>query len=303
MNTTRQAQPRCGMVAIVGRPNVGKSTLLNRLLEQKISITSRKPQTTRHRILGIRTTGADQVVFVDTPGIHAASSRALNRAMNRQALQALVGIDLILFMIEAGKWTEADEHALASVDAGATPVFLLVNKVDRIADKGGLLPFLEMVAAKGKFAEVVPLSARGGDNLEVLERLILERLPARPHLFPEDQVTDRSERFLVAEIIREKLFRLLGQELPYSTAVLVERFAEEDGLVQIDATIWVDRPGQKPIVVGKGGAMLKKVGEQARKDIQVLLDRKVFLRTWVKVKENWADDAVLLERSGLDSGA
>jgi GTP-binding protein Era len=291
------------MVAIVGRPNVGKSTLLNRLLEQKISITSRKPQTTRHRILGIRTAGADQVVFVDTPGIHAASSRALNRAMNRQALQALVGIDLILFMIEAGKWTEADEHALASIDAGATPVFLLVNKVDRVADKAVLLPFLEMVAVKGNFAEVVPLSARGGNNLKVLEHLILDRLPTRPHLFPEDQVTDRSERFLVAEIIREKLIRLLGQELPYSTAVLVERFAEEDGLVQIDATIWVDRPGQKPIVVGKGGAMLKKVGEQARKDIQVLLGRKVFLRTWVKVKENWADDAVLLERSGLDSGA
>ena len=292
---------RCGMVAIVGRPNVGKSTLLNRLLGQKISITSRKPQTTRHRILGIRTVGGDQVVFVDTPGIHAASAKALNRAMNRQAAQALVGVDLILFVVEAGKWTGADAHALASIKAPEAPMFLVVNKVDRVADKAALLPFLDTVGREGAFAEVVPVAARSGNNLDTLEKLILERLPSRPHLFPEDQVTDRSERFLAAEIIREKLVRLLGQELPYSTNVLVERFAEEAGHVHIDATIWVDRAGQKPIVVGKGGSMLKKVGEQARKDIQVLLGRKVFLQTWVKVKENWADDALLLERSGIDS--
>ena len=290
---------RCGIVTIVGRPNVGKSTLLNRLTGQKLSITSRKPQTTRQRILGIRTQGSDQVIYVDTPGLHARPHKTLNRRMQREALGALEGIDLILFVVLGAHWTESDEYVLQQLQGSPVPVILVVNKVDKFADKRELLPVLEQLATKGHFAEIVPVSARTGENVDELQRCIAARLPQREHIFPEDQVSDRSERFFVAELIREKLIRLLGQELPYSTSVIVDEFAEHPRLVNIGATIWVERSGQKPIVIGRGGEMLRRIGEQARRDIERFLGKKVFLQTWVKVREYWADDGNLLRQLGL----
>lgn len=292
---------RCGAVAIVGRPNVGKSTLLNKLLGQKISITSRKPQTTRYQILGIKTAPPDQIVYVDTPGLQERPGRALNRAMNREVVNALSGVDVVVFVTEALKWTGADDHVLDRLKAAGAPVILAINKVDTVKDKKRLLPFLERCATQMQFTEILPVSARNGDNLEALEQRIREHLPAQAWIFPEDQVTDRSERFLVAEIIREKLMRTLGQELPYATGVIIDQFIAKPRSVHITATIWVERPGQKRIVVGKGGAVLKKIGEQARHDIETMLDTRVFLETWVKVKENWADSAKLLGEMGLNA--
>ena len=299
MSENRQPEPfRCGLVALIGRPNVGKSTLLNHLLGQKLSITSRKPQTTRHQILGIKTTDRAQFVFVDTPGLHKPRKRALNRYLNRAASSVLPSVHAILFVVEALRWTEEDELVLEHVKRAGVPTILVVNKVDRIEDKAALLPYLAEVAQKHDFAAVVPVSALRHDNLDDLEAELLRLLPESAPMFPEDQITDRSVRFLAAEIIREKLMRSLGQELPYDLTVEVERFEEEGNLVRIGALIWVDRPNQKAIVIGKGGERLKQIGQQARKDIEAMLERKVFLELWVKVKSGWSDDERALQSLG-----
>ncbi len=293
---------RCGFVALIGRPNVGKSTLMNTLLGQKISITSRKPQTTRHRILGIKTTDSAQFVYVDTPGLHHHARRALNRALNRAASEVLHDVDVVVFLVEAGQWTEEDDLVLQKLAGVEAPVILAVNKVDRFRKKDGLLEYLAEAGARRDFAAVVPLSALNGDNLDALEGEIEQRLPESPPFFPEDQITDRSERFLAAELIREKLFRHLGQELPYGLTVEIERFQEDGGLLRINGLIWVERKSHKAIVIGRQGRMLKRVGREAREDMERLFGQKVFLELWVKVKEGWADDERALRSLGIDEG-
>ena len=291
---------RCGTVAVVGRPNVGKSTLVNRLVGQKLSITSRRAQTTRHRIVGIRTTDEAQILYVDTPGLHTGEHRALNRYMNRVARGALLGVDVVVLVIEASGWREEDADVLGALAECPAPVLLAINKVDRLADKGRLLPLIAQMSELGRFEEVVPVSARRPSTLGGLEAAVVSRLPLAPPAFPADQITDRSERFLAAELIREKLIRRLGDELPHRLAVEIEHFRDEAGRTEIGAIIWVERDGQKAIVIGRGGAQLKVVGTEARRDIEVLLGRSVFLQLWVKVKAGWSDDERSLGRMGLD---
>lgn len=289
---------RSGYVALIGRPNVGKSTLMNHLLGQKLSITSRKPQTTRHRILGIKTTETAQFVYVDTPGIHRGDKQALHRYLNRAALSIIQDVNAIVFLVEALKWGEEDQLALEQCEKAACPVILAVNKVDQVKDKDKLLPFLQETSARYAFAAVVPISAKQGTQLEELEKRIAEHLPVSELLYPEDQVTDRSVRFLAAEIIREKLVRLLGDELPYATSVEIEKFEEGAELIKIYAVIWVERDKQKAIVIGKDGAKLKRIGQESRIDLEALLEKKVYLKTWVKVKRGWADDERALQQLG-----
>ena len=289
---------RCGYIALVGRPNVGKSTLLNRILGQKISITAHRPQTTRHRILGVKTVGNAQAVYVDTPGIHQHAPKAMNRYMNRAATSTIDEVDLVVFLVEGLRWTEEDEMVLQRLAGVGKPVFLAVNKVDALTDKAKLLPYLEELARKLDFAEVFPLSARKGTNVEDLERALMARLPEGCPLFPPDQITDRTERFLAAELVREKLTRKLGQEVPYALTVEIEQFKEQNGRLEIAALILVDRPGQKAIVIGKGGLTLKEVGSEARKDMERLFDSKVHLQLWVKIREGWADDERALQSLG-----
>jgi GTP-binding protein Era len=280
----------CGYIAIVGRPNVGKSTLLNAILQKKISITSPKPQTTRGQILGIKTTENNQAVYIDTPGIHEGEKRAMNRYMNKLASSAMGDVDVIIFMIEATRFTGEDNAVLQKLMHETKPVILVINKVDELKDNAHVLPVIEKLTDKFKFAEIVPLSARKSDNVATLEDIIATYLPEGPHLFPEDQVTDKNERFRIAEIIREKLIYATEQEIPYSSMVEIEEFKESDKLIEISAIIWVERDGQKPIVIGKNGERLKKIGTQARKELEIVLNQKVFLRLWVKVKDNWTDD-------------
>jgi GTP-binding protein Era len=291
---------RSGYVAIVGRPNVGKSTLLNRLIGQKISITSSRPQTTRHRILGISTRPDAQIVYIDTPGLHLGSRRAMNRVMNRAAAGTLEEADLAVFVVEVPQWTEEDEHVLGLLREAGIPVVLAINKVDRLTDKSRLLPYIASLRDRHEFADVVPLSALKGTQVEGFEEVVARLLPEGPALFPEDQVTDRSERFLVAELVREQLMRRLGQEVPYGTAVEIENYAEEEGLVRIAALIWVERDGHKAIVIGKGGKMLKAIGQDARLAMERLLGTRVYLQLWVKVKENWSDDERALRGLGYE---
>jgi GTP-binding protein Era len=287
-----------GYVALLGRPNVGKSTLLNRLVGQKISITAPKPQTTRHVILGIQTLPEVQIVYVDTPGLHRQGRRAMNRYLNRAAASVLHYVDVVVFLIEALRWTEEDGDVLQRLADFPGPVLLAVNKADRLADKSRLLPFLRDRADQREFVEVVPLSALKGDNVAVLEGAIARLLPVSDFLFPPEQVTTVSERFLAAELIREKLTRLLREELPYALTVVIEQFAEEERVTRIHAVIWVERASQKGIVIGEGGATLREVGRQARQDLERLLGRKVFLETWVKVREGWSDDERALRSLG-----
>ncbi len=289
---------RSGYVAIVGRPNVGKSTLMNRILGQKISITSNKPQTTRHRILGIKTGEDFQVVYVDTPGLHLNAKKAMNRYMNRAASSSLEDVNLILFVVDVGKWTDEDESVLQKLRGQSTPVVLVVNKIDYLKEKGELLPQLQQLAEKMEFRAVLPLSALKGDNVPSLEQEVLRVLPESEPIYPEEYVTDRSERFLAAEIIREKLMRSLGQEMPYSTAVEIEQFKDDNGLLRINGLIWVERASQKKIVIGKGGEQLKNIGKQARLDMERLFDAKVYLQLWVKVKEGWSDNERILNSLG-----
>jgi GTP-binding protein Era len=280
---------RAGLVAIVGRPNVGKSTLMNTVVGAKISITSRKAQTTRHRITGILTRTNDQIVFVDTPGFQTRHANALNRAMNRAVTDSLADVDLVLFVIAAGRFDERDQAVLKLIPGGR-PVLLVINKIDRLADKRVLLPFIEQMARAHPFVEILPVSAERGTQLEHLADAVARHLPAAPPLFAPDEITDRSERFLAAELIREKAFRLLGEEVPYGVGVLIDSFEEEGRLRRIHASIIVDRPGHKAILIGAGGEKLKAIATGARKDMERLFDARVYLEVWVKVKGGWPDD-------------
>ena len=291
---------RCGYVALVGRPNVGKSTLMNRVLGQKLSIVTAKPQTTRQRIAGIKTTGQGQIIYIDTPGIHLAAKSALNRYMNRIARASFQDVDLILFLIEADRWTKQDEHVARSLAQVDVPVVLVVNKIDLVPDKSRLLLFLKNEVKTDRFNDVFLVSAKSGNGLKSLEKKVLESLPFSRPFYDEEMFTDRSERFLAAELIREQLMLRLHQELPYALTVEIEEFKREKGLIRIGAIIWVERTGQKQIVIGKGGQVLKKVGSHARMALQELLDEKVFLRCWVKVSKDWSDNVKALKQFGYD---
>lgn len=290
---------RTGFVAIVGRPNVGKSTLLNQILQQKISITSKKAQTTRHRILGIDTTGGDQVVYVDTPGLHSDEKRAINRLMNRAASSSIGDVDLVLFVVDSNVWTDDDRMVLEKIKRSRRPVVLLINKVDLIKDKAQLLPHIQMLSQEHAFADILPMTARSGEHIPILKNIVQGFLQSGVHMFPEDYVTDRSVRFMAAEAIREKLMRLTGDELPYSTTVEVEKYeTHESGTTHIHALILVERDSQKRMVIGQGGSKLKEVGQQARRDIEKMIGGKVHLILWVKVKSGWADDERALRSLG-----
>ncbi len=293
---------RCGYVAIVGRPNVGKSTLLNHILGQKISITSRKPQTTRHRVLGIKTEDSVQTIFVDTPGLHQGSDadKAINRYMNRAASSTISDVDVVIFVVERGIWTEGDDWVLEQVKRAQCPVVLVINKVDQIKEKAKLLPFIEGCGEKMDLAEVIPVSALNGKNLDTLTSCINARMPEEMHLFPEDQITDRSQRFLAAEMVREKIMRQLGAELPYAMTVEIEQFKDSGKSLHIHALILVEREGQKRIVIGNKGSRLRLIGSEARIDMEAMFDRKVMLKLWVKVKSGWSDDERALRSLGYD---
>lgn len=292
---------RSGYVAVIGRPNVGKSTLINRILGQKLCITSRRPQTTRHRILGIKTTTSAQLIYVDTPGIHSDGKKAMNRYMNRAAAASIDDVDVIAFVIDGLKWTDEDQRVLQRLKTEARcPVILVLNKIDKLEDKADLLPHMQQLAQQFDFADVVPISARKGMNIEALETTVTQYMPLGEMIFEEDQLTDRSSRFLAAELVREKLFRHLGQELPYSLTVEIEQFEDEKGLFRISAVIYVERSGQKSIVIGKKGDLLKQVGQDARVEMEKLFGCKVFLQLWVKVREGWSDNERMLRNLGYN---
>jgi GTPase len=290
----------CGYVALIGRPNVGKSTLMNHLLKQKISITSRKPQTTRHRILGINTSEAGQIVYMDTPGMHSSDKRALNRYLNRTADSTLLGVDVVVWLIDGLSWHDYDEVIFKKLEQAGLPVILAVNKVDKVKDKDAILTFFNDAQHRFPFQHLIPISALKSTNLDQLESLILELLPEGDLIYPEDQVTDRSERFLCAEIIREKLTRRLGDELPYALTVEIERYEENPGITKIYALIWLEKMSQKNIVIGEQGEVLKKVGTDARHDIEKLIGQKVYLQLWVKVKKGWSDNERALQSLGFN---
>ena len=289
---------RSGLVTLAGRPNVGKSTLLNRLVGRKISITSPRAQTTRHRLLGIKTTEQAQIVYVDTPGLHTDNKGMMNRQMNRVADASLQGVDCIVLLIAASGWARGDEYPLERAAQQGIPVILAINKLDLLKDRSELLPLMEMSSRKAGFAEIVPISARTGANTDDLEKAILKYLPQQPFLYPEDQVSDRGERFLASELIREQIFRGFQQEVPYATAVSIEQFRRAKGALRIEATIWVEREGQKPILIGKDGQRLKTVGTRARLAMQKLFGGKVHLQLWVKVREGWSDSERALRSLG-----
>jgi len=294
---------KCGYVAIVGRPNVGKSTLLNAMLGEKVSITSSKPQTTRWQILGIHTIVTDdkptaQIIYIDTPGMHRDAKRAMNRYMNRMAQAVVMDANVVVFMIEAKEWRDEDDLVLQQLKAVTQPVILVINKIDLLPDRNSVLPMIEELNQRREFAHIIPLSAQEKDNTAALQKVILDFLPEAPLFYPEDQITDRPIKFLAAEIIREKIIAMTADELPYTTAVEIEEFKETEKLTEINAVIWVERHGQKVIIIGKQGARLKKIGIQARKEIETLVGGKVFLRLWIKIKEDWTDDECALQTFG-----
>jgi len=291
---------KSGFVALVGRPNVGKSTLLNTLLKTKLSIITPKPQTTRWQILGIKTLPKVQIIFIDTPGIHQDEKRAINRYMNRVASSVLVDADVIVFLDDACSWQKEDELVLNKLEKVNKPIILAINKIDLLPDKSALLPLIDKLKSKLPFTQIVPISALDDKNVTTLEDELVKLLPEGPQLYPEDQLTDKNVRFQIAEIIREKLILATEEELPYTTAVEIEQFAEEDKLTKISAIIWVERHGQKVIVIGKKGERLKKIGTQARREIEKLLGRKVYLALWVKIKEHWTGDDKALKSLGYE---
>ena len=296
---TENQKTYCGFIAIVGRPNVGKSTLLNKILGQKISITSRKAQTTRHRIVGIHTEGAYQAIYVDTPGLHIEEKRAINRLMNRAASSAIGGVDLIIFVVEGTKWTEDDEMVLNKLRAAKAPVVLAINKIDNVKEKDELLPHITELSQKFDFVEILPISAQRGKNVHILQKIVRDSLREGVHHFPEEYVTDRSQRFMASEIIREKLMRFTGEELPYSVTVEIEQFkVNERGVYEINGLILVEREGQKKMVIGAKGQKIKTIGIEARADMERLFDAQVHLELWVKVKSGWADDERALRSLG-----
>jgi len=300
LSSLENPKTRCGYVAIVGRPNVGKSTLLNRILGQKISITSKKPQTTRHQILGIKTENDAQVVYVDTPGLHLKEHKAINRYMNKAASDSLKHVDVVVFIVDRTRWTDEDQFVFDKVQKAKAPVILVVNKVDQAQSKNDLLPHIQMLAEKHSFNEIIPVSAKQGHNIPELEKLIDGFLPKNIHYFPEDQITDRSQRFLASEIVREKIMRQLGEELPYSVTVEIEEFKQVKHILNISALILVERNGQKKIVIGEKGEQIKIIGRDARKDMEKLFDSKIMLNLWVKVKRGWSDDERALKSLGYD---
>ena len=293
-----KAAYRAGTVAVLGRPNVGKSTLVNALVGAKVSIVSPRPQTTRHRLLGIASFENGQLLLVDTPGIHREQKRAMNRMMNRAARGAVEGVDAAALVIEAGRWTEEDALAYGALHAAGVPVVLVVNKVDKMPDKTGLLPFIAEVTRERVFASVQLVSALKSKGLDVLVRDLLFLMPESAPIYGEDEITDRSERFLAGELVREQLMLRLGEELPYSTTVEIERFEEDGEMLRIAAIVWVEREGQKPIVIGKGGERMKAISTGARIGMERLFGRKVFLETWCRVREGWSDDEAALRRFG-----
>ncbi len=290
---------KSGYVSIVGKTNAGKSTLLNNILGQKIAITSRKPQTTRHRFLGIRTDNENQIIFVDTPGFHSGQKRALNRYMNKVASNAMRGVDIVLYVLDKLNWSEDDLSRVQSISK-ETSIILIINKVDKLEDKGSLLPFIDNLSKDNLFSHIVPVSALKDIGVENLVRLIHEQLPEGGHLYPEDQVTDISEKFLASEIVRENCINRLGDELPYRITVSIERFNQLKGIIHIDSVIYVEKQSQKGMLIGQSGSMLKSIGTASRKELEKLLDSKVMLKTWVKVKNNWSDNESLLPSMGYD---
>lgn len=295
---TTNAITRCGYVAIVGRPNVGKSTLLNHILGQKLAITSRKPQTTRHNMLGIKTVANIQAVYVDTPGLHKDNEKALNRFMNKTASNALKDVDVVVFVVDRNKWTEEDQLVLNKLQFLSLPIIVAVNKIDRLENKKELLPHLQWLNTQLPEAQIVPVSSLHSQNLTTLENLISQHLPENEHFYPEDQLTDRSSRFIAAEIVREKITRQLGAELPYESNVEVEQFKQEGAVLHIHALILVEREGQKKILIGNKGERIKLIGQEAREDMEKLFDNKVMLSLWVKVKRGWSDDDRALRSLG-----
>ncbi|MFL6872213.1 MAG: GTPase Era [Candidatus Azotimanducaceae bacterium] len=293
-------QSRCGYVALIGRPNVGKSTLLNHVLGQKISITSRKPQTTRRNLIGVDTEGVHQAIFVDTPGIHQNTERALNRYMVNHATSTLSGVDVLVLLLEGGKIVDEDEHILKLLQGAQVPCFAVLSKIDLIRDKTALLPQIQQLDGTRLFQQILPLSALKQEGLEAFREQIFSSLPQAQHLFADDEVTDKPERFLVAEIVREKLMRQLGDEIPHAATVVIESFKVEENIVRIHADIYVEREGQKRIVIGKQGSRLKLIGTEARKDIEGLLEQKVMLHLWVKVRKGWTNSAGDMRRLGYD---
>lgn len=294
------ATQRCGHIAIVGRPNVGKSTLLNRIVGSKLSITSRKPQTTRHAILGIKTQGHAQSIYVDTPGLQYQQKKKIHRLMNRTVFATAREVDVVVWVLDGLAWTPADQDVMEALKEITAPVILVINKVDRLEDKTRLLPHLQMLSQLRDFAAIIPLSALNNKEVLRLEETVTQFLPQAEHVFAEDNLTDRSERFLVSEIVREKIIRQLGEEIPYEVAVEVESFKDKPHLVEIHAVILVEKDGQKRIVIGSEGSRIKKIGEEARKDIELLLQKKVFLKLWVKVRAGWSDNDRALKSLGLE---
>ena len=290
---------KSGYVSIVGKTNAGKSTLLNKILGQKIAITSRKPQTTRHRFLGIRTDNENQIIFVDTPGFHSGQKRALNRYMNKVASNAMRGVDIVLYVLDKLNWSEDDLSRVQSISK-ETSIILIINKVDKLEDKGSLLPFIDNLSKGNLFSHIVPVSALKDIGVENLVRLIHKQLPEGGHLYPEDQVTDISEKFLASEIVRENCINRLGDELPYRITVYIEGFNQLKGIIHIDSVIYVEKQSQKGMLIGQSGSMLKSIGTASRKELEKLLDSKVMLKTWVKVKNNWSDNESLLPSMGYD---
>ncbi|MFC0179904.1 GTPase Era [Thorsellia kenyensis] len=296
---TQSDDSYCGFVAIVGRPNVGKSTLLNNILGQKVSITSRKAQTTRHRIIGIDTEGNYQIIYVDTPGLHIEEKRAINRLMNKAASSSIGDVEIIIFVVEGTHFTPDDEMVISKLKHAKAPIILAINKIDNVEDKTLLLPHIEFLSSQLPFADVIPISAEKDINVDTLRKIVKGHLPKGQFHFPEDYITDRSQRFMVAEIIREKLMRFLGEELPYSVTVEIERFtANERGGFDINGLILVERDSQKRMVIGAKGTKIKQIGIEARKDIEALLECRVHLELWVKVKSGWADDERALQSLG-----
>jgi GTPase len=293
---------RSGMVTLAGRPNVGKSTLLNRLVGQKISITSSRAQTTRHRLLGIKTTEHAQIVYVDTPGLHTDNKGVMNHYMNRVAAASLQDVDCVVLLIAANGWTRTDEYPLKLAISPGIPVILAINKIDQMKDRARLLPLMEISSRKADFADIVPVSARTGANTDDVEKVILRHLPEQPFLYPADQISDRGERFLAAELIREQIFRGFRQEIPYVSAVKIEQFRRAKGALNIEATIWVEKEGQKPILIGKDGQHLKNIGSRARLAMQKQFAAKVHLQLWVKVRKGWSDSETALRSLGYADG-
>ncbi|WP_347332151.1 GTPase Era [Marinimicrobium locisalis] len=298
--TETQTPSRCGYVAIVGRPNVGKSTLLNHMLGQKVSITSRKPQTTRNNVQGIKTEGPNQIIFVDTPGLHQGQKKAINRYMNQAATTAIKDVDVVVFIVDRLVWTDEDEMVAQRLENLSCPIILAINKVDKVEQKESLLPHLQALGERFPTAEIIPLSALKNTNLDRLEQLLVERLPEGVHFYPDDQLTDRSSRFMAAEMVREKITRQLGDELPYQMAVEIEEFKDDGRVLHISALVLVERDGQKRILIGERGERIKQIGQQARLDMEKLFEQKVMLKLWVKVKSGWSDDSRALRSLGYD---